>query len=440
VAHSTQSTDFTQPTAKPESSSLQSASSQLAAIARDELIQRSSPSGNDVVQSVTGIVGAVATVVGSVASVALWMRKRNTDQVEQPVEPGIELQRLDGSAHGATSGVPPSMSPPAQEHQVDEPVDSTIELQRLVGSNRRTTSDAPSTSPAPTVSPTQEPLTAGATGPYTESHTHAQFSMPYHYTQPMYHHHHPYNPSRSFWSYSPEYSYTEVQEMEAQHGLAISQLKTQLSSAQQKSREVESQRDDLLDQLTTRDSMTKDLQEERYKVVLQDLVTTCRSTELEKARQEFDARVEAEVRSRVQRQTVRVEAEAKRQKHNREVQDALQNSLEVRTADLDKQFVQLKDEQMELEEKQTDFALHQRAQGLEDARLRNKARELLDIQQLLTNLTKKHEESCLREKKRYAAVAKDLKTRETKWKADVLQQRLELARREARVKGMANDA
>jgi len=204
--------------------------------------------------------------------------------------------------------------------------------------------------------------------------------------------------------------------------------------AEKKMREkIERERDDLQQLLSRRQIATDDLQRERFKFVLQDLLATCRTRELKKQRVEFDTIVEAEVISRIGRLTTRLKVEAERQKHNRKVQDSLQKSLQQNAQDLDIRFAQLKTDQLMLSEQQIALSEAQQIYTTKYDRLQHNIKELGDIKQIITKLVEKHEEKMGSEKKRLAASAKDMQTRQGKWNDALLQQRLELARREIRI-------
>jgi hypothetical protein len=90
--------------------------------------------------------------------------------------------------------------------------------------------------------------------------------------------------------------------------------------------EKKSERDKLREQMKKESIALEHLQQKRFRLVIHDLITTIREKHLSKKRPRFDQVVNAEVRSRTRPLEKRLEAEAKRQEHNRKIQEALQQS------------------------------------------------------------------------------------------------------------------
>jgi hypothetical protein len=199
------------------------------------------------------------------------------------------------------------------------------------------------------------------------------------------------------------------------------QLERRVQHEKHKASIMTGEREDLLRQLAEREKSPGELQRERYKIVLQDLLRIYRKTELEKERIGFEATVELEVSSRVRRQTQRMKAKAKRQHGNRILLNSLKESLDAKVKDFDRMIAQLGRDQVTLSQKQEELAQAQRTHATEDAKLRHKATELVEIQQILTRVTRKQEETSQKEKIKYATIAKHLEAKETKWRDEVLQ-------------------
>jgi hypothetical protein len=86
-----------------------------------------------------------------------------------------------------------------------------------------------------------------------------------------------------------------------------------------------------------------------------------------------------------------------------------------------------------LSQQQIALAEAQQIYTTKDDKLQHNIKELGGIKQIITKLVQKHEERMGSEKKDLAASAKDMQTRQEKWNDALLQQRLELARREMRI-------
>jgi hypothetical protein len=373
-----------------------SAPSQLAAVVRAQLLERSTSSGSDLVQSISGVVGAMASVIGSVATVALWMRKRKIRETKSLDESGFEMEHLETVNGSGTNSAPPSRSGPT------------------LRCPRENSASSESTVPLPHAESQHHVESVGNS--YLEGEL-----IEYHYQ----------SSSQSLGLHRP---YWKIGEMDEQHDQTKIQLEARIRAEKQKRKEIEIERDNLLRLLADQELSKENLQKERFKVVLQDLLGTCSKAELNKQRIEFETIVEAEIRSRVSRQTSRLEKETRRQKHNRGVQDALQESLEQKAKDLQERSNQLGKDLATFSLTEANLTQAQEVLAIDDAKLRYKAEELGDIQQVLTGLTRKQAEKMSRETKKLASMAKDLHAREEKWKSSVQQRTLELTRRESNVK------